>query len=162
MQEIELTRGRIALVDDEDYEELSKHLWYATSGGYAYRGVRDLTKKKKQAHLSMHRHILGLDSNDPRVVDHIDNNPLNNCRSNLRICNIGDNAKNRRARPENASGFRGVYTYPQDRTRWRAMIGHNGKSIHLGLFSTPEAAHNAYCEAAKTLFGEFVNFKKMA
>jgi hypothetical protein len=54
----------------------------------------------------MHRDILGLLRDDPRVVDHIDGNPLNNCRANLRICTQAENTMNRRLDRRNTSGYK--------------------------------------------------------
>lgn len=162
MQEIELTKGLVAIVDDEDYEELSKHLWHVTKSGYACRYIRDLSKKKKQAYLPIHRAIMGLSSDDPRVVDHIDGDKLNNQRSNLRICTAAENVRNRRGRADVTSGFKGVYTTLYG--KWRAAISHNKKWMHIGVYETREEACAAYCRVAKELHGEFANFelKKVA
>jgi hypothetical protein len=54
----------------------------------------------------------------------------------------------------NTSGYKGVYWY-EDRKKWRAQIGYQGKVTNLGSFDTPEEAHAAYCEAAHRLHGEF-------
>ena len=155
MQEIELTRGLVTVVSDEDYEELSKHLWHANSGGYAIRAITDLTRKKKQIFMPMHRAILDLPLGNGLFVDHIDGDKLNNQRANLRICTTAENMRNRRMQCNNTSGFKGVYVYME--TRWRACIGHNDKAIHIGVFDTKEEAYEAYCQAARELHGEFAN-----
>lgn len=103
----------------------------------------------------LHRLILSA----PRgsMVDHVDGNPLNNRRSNIRLCTHAQNMKNRRRHKTNASGFKGVSHDPgRSRIRpWRAKIQVDGTEVRLGSFETAEAAYAAYCLAAKELHGEF-------
>lgn len=87
-------------------------------------------------------------------IDHIDGDGLNNRWSNLRLCNKSQNQANSRLRRTNTSGFKGVCWHGQHK-RWMARIHHKGRQIHLGLYDTPEAAHEAYCSRARVLFGEF-------
>jgi len=86
-------------------------------------------------------------------VDHIDRDKLNNNISNLRWATKAENNVNA-VRPAPASGFRGVHM-PIRCTRYSADIRHNGKSIVIGYYDTPEEAHEAYKSKAKELFGEF-------
>ena len=73
--------------------------------------------------------------------------------SNLRLATRSQTLANRRLFSNNTTGFKGVYKTKSG--RWQAAITVNGKCYHLGTFGTPEAAHAAYCEAAKKYFGEF-------
>lgn len=87
-------------------------------------------------------------------IDHI-----NGARSDNRICNLRDathqqNCCNSARRLDNTSGYKGVIRF-RDGIRWQALIMSGGKTAHIGLFDTPEAAHEAYCEAAKKYHGEF-------
>ena len=88
----------------------------------------------------------------PSMLDHIDLDKSNNRFNNLRPATTKQNAANRRLRSNNTSGFKGVYSYGQ---RWRAKVKVNQQNIHLGIFDTPEEAHEAYCIAAREHFGEF-------
>ena len=90
----------------------------------------------------------------PPEVDHIDLNRGNNRIDNLRSATTQENQRNTRARRNNSSGFKGV-VYEKDRGTWRALICLDRKKIHLGRFSTPEAAHAAYKKAADKHHGEF-------
>lgn len=154
MKEIPLTKGLVAIVDDEDYEELSKYKWQSVKG-YAYR-VLLVSDGKGRQRIGMHRQIMGLDLSDERVVDHIDRNPINNKRSNLRICTEAENAMNRSMLSANKSGYKGV-SWEKNLKKWRAQIQVNGKNFALGVYSTPEEAHAAYCIKAVELHGEFAN-----
>lgn len=82
-------------------------------------------------------------------VDHIDGNPLNNTRSNLRIVT---NQQNQMARHKAVSktGYKGVAKHGNG---WRAQIKFNQKQIRLGTYATPEKAAKAYNQAAIALFG---------
>jgi hypothetical protein len=77
--------------------------------------------------------------------------------AHLRPASRVQNERNQRVHKDNKSGFKGVH-FQKSRNRWRATIKANGKIHELGRFETPEAAHHAYCEAAKRLHGEFANF----
>jgi hypothetical protein len=154
MKEISLTRGLFALVDDIDYEWLSRHKWCIAPGGYAVRGVPRAEHKEKGTLIYMHREILGLGYGDKRKADHRDVNRLNNKRENLRVCTQAQNTRNRPIGRDNTSGFKGV-SFQAETRKWRASISVNNKGRHLGLFDTPEAAHAAYCEASKKYHGDF-------
>jgi hypothetical protein len=154
MAEIKLTRGLVAIVDEEDYATLSAIKWHATGRGYSKGCVRS-GYGGSPVRILMHRYILGLSNDDSRVVDHIDGNPLNNQRSNLRICTHAENCRNTGLTTRNTSGRKGIYL-DRRRNRWRARICINGEDISLGYYATADAAHAAYCEAAKRLHGEFV------
>ena len=86
-------------------------------------------------------------------LDHINGDRHDNRIANLRPATRSQNHGNSRRPRHNTSGFKGV---TKVRNKWRAQITKNNRSIHLGTFNTPEAAHAAYCEAAQKLFGEFV------
>jgi hypothetical protein len=89
-----------------------------------------------------------------QYVDHIDHDPLNNERHNLRICTNSENNMNRFLQSNNHSGYKGV-SWSKVSSRWRAYIKARGKQIHLGLFDSKEAAARAYNAAVPTYHGEF-------
>lgn len=93
----------------------------------------------------------------PGVIDHINRNRADNRIENLRKCSHSENQHNRVQCRTNKSGYKGVSFHAQ-RNRWRATIFLNSKQRHLGLFDTPDAAHRAYCAAAKLLHADFANF----
>ncbi len=156
MKKIPLTRGMFALVDDEDYEELSKYRWCAVRSRNTYYALRNSHRdvNGKQYNILMHRVIIGTPIG--METDHIDGDGLNNQRYNLRICTKQENQRNRRNPSNNTSGYKGV-SFRNRTGRWQARIDINGKTTHLGMFSTPEEAHSAYCEAAKKYYGDFAN-----
>lgn len=159
---IPLTQGKVAIVDDADYEWLNQWKWCTVkreSGRcYAARMVRVGLKRKT---LLMHRLILGLDFGDEREGDHINVvGTLDNRRSNLRIATKSQNMCNRGKTKENTSGFKGV-SWDMNAKKWHAQIKVNGERISLGLFVNPVSAARAYDIAALELHGEFArtNFR---
>jgi hypothetical protein len=135
MKEIPLTQGKLALIDDEDYDEISKTKWtYLTAGtGYA---IRYKHEHGKTLAILMHRQIMNPDSE--MEIDHIDKNTLNNCKSNLRTVTHAENMQNRKVHRTCKSGIRGVY-FEKDRNLWVAQIG-SGKSKHTKRFRKIEDA----------------------
>lgn len=150
MKEIPLTQGKFAIVDDEDYERLSKYKWHACKGGntfYGYRNSKGLNRHK----ILMHREILRLKQDDGKHTDHKNHCGLDNKKVNLRICTPAQNQWNRQ-NPQ-----QGIYFYYK---KWVARIKHNGKSIYLGIYSKKSQAINAYQQAQKRLRGAFERGEK--
>ncbi len=152
MKEIPLTRGLVAKVDDEDFEVLNKHRWYA----HRHRGHTTWyarRKKKGQPGVYMHRQILGL--TDPKVLtDHENHDGLDNQRHNIRQATPLQNNANRRKQSNTANRLKGVH-WDKKRKRWEAGITYKGKRTRLGRFRTEEAAGEAYRYAARLFYGEF-------
>lgn len=156
---VPLTKNQIAFVDTEDYERISQHGWQAhwskeTQTFYAQRATRI---NGKQVHISMHREIM-LITDTTVLVDHANRNlTLDNRKVNLRVANRSQNGFNSKKPKNNTSGFKGVH-FNKLIGKWQAQITVNYKHKHLGLFSTPELAHKAYCKAADELHGEFARY----
>lgn len=153
---IELTQGKVAIIDDADWDLVSGYKWFAKKSGNTYYAETKVRREGGgQRDIRMHRLLLSL--TDQKIqVDHRDGNGLNNQRENLRACSLAENQRNRGAYANNKSGFKGVSWHKQS-GKWRASIGVNGKRKHIGLFDTPEAAHASYCLAAVEFHGEFAN-----
>ena len=158
MKVIQLTRGYVAKVDDADYDALSRFFWQVrvapkvkTTRLYAIRTCREFGKKRT---IMMHRQIVvpGPDL----LVDHVDNDGLNNTRANLRVCTASQNAMNR-SYSDQLSGYRGVYFKPRCRTKpWGAVISVPTRGqVDLGSHATAEEAAAAYDRAALEHHGVF-------
>lgn len=90
----------------------------------------------------------------PSYIDHINGVRSDNRLANLRLATNSQNQANRRRWPKNTSGMKGV-CWNKKSNAWQAGIKVNGRSIHLGLHPTREAASAAYAQAASQYFGEF-------
>ena len=146
MKKIGLTQGKVVLVDDEDFEYLMQWNWSINAYGYAVRNSGGAT-------LFMHRDIMkckyGMDT------DHIDHNPLNNQKQNLRVCTHKQNLWN--SLPTRK--FKGVSKTLYN--KYRSRICCSGKQICLGNYSTAIDAAKAYNTAAVKHFGEFACLNKI-
>lgn len=161
MKEVLLSQGKIALVDDDDYERVSQFKW-SFIGGYAKRafvreeGVRRL--------YPLHRFIMGIPPESSFMVDHINFDRLDNRKENLRVCTKGQNNYNHGPKDrlgKATSKYKGV-SYKKDTVnKWRARIGINGNEIVLGYFPTEVEAAVAYNEAAVKYFGDFAWLNKI-
>lgn len=156
MREIELTQGKIALVDDEDFERVNQFKWRAHFNGYHWYARRDIRLENgKRTVQHMHRFVRGIEHGDPRQVDHINRSEtLDNRRSNLRIATRSQNLQNRDKQKNNTSGWKGVCWHKASK-KWVAKINHQGKRFDLGLFDTTTAAAAAYNDAALMFHGKF-------
>jgi len=157
MKEIVLTQNKVALVDDDDYNWLSRWRWHACRYGGLWYAMRNSRENGKWRKILMHRVILG--DKVAEITDHKDRNGLNNQRSNLRPCTRSQNTAN--SQRKSRAGFKGVEQ--KSRNRWRAMIGIKEGRKNLGSFKSPEEAAKAYDEAAIERYGEFaiLNFGVM-
>lgn len=142
MKRIDLTQGQHAIVDDEDYQWLSKWKWYAwwspsNRSFYAARMSRLANGKRHVVY--MHRQILGLEKGDNREGDHINHITLDDRRENLRIVTHRQNQWNRR-HPKGYHWYRRTH-------KFQAYIRLDGKKRHLGYYDVASDAHDAYLTA---------------
>ncbi len=163
MREIQLTQGKVALVDDQDFDSLCQFSWSAYTNprksNAAWYAVRCPPKYEAGessgvfTKIPMHRQIA--DALPHEKIDHRDRDGLNNQRYNLRRCTKSQNAINSGIWTTNTSGFKGVSFFPGRTKCWRAYIVVNYKQISLGYFQEKEDAAKAYAEAAVEYFREF-------
>lgn len=138
-----------SIVDDDLWHSLSQFSWYL-SEGYAMTSIN-------KTNISMHRHILGPDKD--LYVDHKDNNPLNNKKSNLRLATSAENSYNKEKSKTTANNYKGVY-YTSSK-KYSARITKEGCTYSLGSYINEIQAAIAYNMKAVELFGEFANLNKI-
>lgn len=132
---------------------------FTYDGGYFERGkcghVRYWNPRTSKRTL-LHRIIM--DAPEDMVVDHVNGNPLDNRKCNLRLATRQQSVMNRGKNKNNTAGFKGVTPRKiRSGVIFEVSIKLNGKSKYLGRFNCPIKAHAAYCKAAEELFGEFAN-----
>jgi len=147
MKTIQLTKGYVALVDDEDYRSVIKYSWYIQNHTCIYAARRiNSTLGSEYLHNFLMSPPKGF------TVDHIDRNGLNCQRYNMRLATRSQQNANRE-RPYNSTTlYRGVY---KSKNRWIAKLGYNGTRYYAGSFESIEDAARAYDKLAKQHHGEF-------
>lgn len=138
MATIQLTQNKVAIVDDNMFDELNAFNWCFANIGYAKR--REAVTGKT---ILMHRQIMGFPDGE---VDHINRDRLDNRSLNLRVTDRSGNARNKLVK-----GFETV----KHAKGYAVRIGYGGKRIYLGRFATIELAHNARENKLKELGIEY-------
>jgi len=144
---VALTKGQHAFVDLEDFEWINRHKWSAYCNGCKWYACR--TEKHKS--IFMHRQIMHAPKGS--IIDHIDGNSLNNCKSNLRFCTYGQNNSNRGPKGK-SSQYKGVY-FDKYKRNYYAAVWHQGDKIVFGPFDSEIDAARDYDRAAIQYHGEF-------
>lgn len=150
-----LPNGLQAFVDEEDSDLLERARFSRLRKGGVYLAVSH-RKRGFFIHRLIAERKLGRSLTSKEHVDHIDGNTMNNTRVNLRLSTSSQNQCNRGKSKRNTTGYKGV-TYRN--RKWIAQIGLNGKVYYLGVFDSPEEAHEAYKKAAMELHGTFAKFE---
>lgn len=145
MKEIILTQGKVALVDDEDYERLNKYKW-CYHNGYAVAG-------NPQGGNYWYMQEMVLQRIDGFLIDHINRIRNDNQKSNLRLVTATQNAINQGMKRSNTSGYKGVNLTVTG--QWKAQIRIKGKLTYLGQYKFAEDAALAYNNAAQKHHKEF-------
>lgn len=141
---IQLTRGFITKVDDDLLDELNSYLWYAS--GLEGRPARRLKAGPRKIIFIYHQilHVLPwVMSMQNMVVDHIDGDPLNNTRENLRLVSRTTNMQN-----SDRHKFREGIGYDSTHDRYKVYIDRpNLPRINIGTYKTREEADAALISA---------------
>lgn len=148
---IPLTKGKVAVIDFEDFEIVRPYKWYAKttrSKTRSYAGRRVDIKTQVWLHREIMKTPVGM------LVDHRDGDGLNCRRYNMRNVTDTQNKQGyRRPKTKGTSIFRGVHLR-KDTNRWKAELTNCGKRVSLGYYSSEIEAAKAYDAGARKYFGE--------
>lgn len=159
---VPLTRGLFAVIDHRDAERVGKYAWHACRRASkphlfaAGRTINCATENPKTQ--LMHRFILR--ARKHQHVDHVNGNPLDNRRKNIRLCSRSENACNRNPNTGANHGLPLKGIRKTSNGRWQARIALLGRSYCLGRFDTPTQAAKAYNRAALKLHGAFAKLNR--
>lgn len=159
MKEIKLTHGKVAIIDDDDFEMVSGHRWHVSfkdnNAFYAATNVYPTS-----GHTIIQMHILIIGKKPGFEIDHINHNGLDNRRVNLRHVTSQQNNFNRAKRKNCSSAFKGVH-WNKCFKKWQASIVLGGSKNYLGGFLNEVDAAKAYNSAAIKNYGEFACLNKI-
>ena len=142
-------RSEPSIIDKEDYDKVKNYRWKKYQENYAY-ARKTFNKKKTITYL----HRLVIDAKEGFDVDHINGNPLDNRKCNLRVVTHQQNCFNRKPNSRNKTGTSGVY-WNNRRGEWASCIGIDKKRKFLGYFKNLEDAINARKDAEIKYYGEY-------
>ncbi len=150
--QVPLTRGLVALIDDEDAERVLAYKWHAApvSPGCIY-ATRWGGRSSAKSTVYLHRALM--DPPDGMMVDHVNGNTLDCRRSNMRLVTNQQNSWNRKARRSNPIGVLGVTRRKSGKFEARILV--SWQNLALGTFRTVEEASAAYKAAALKYRGEY-------
>ena len=141
------------LIDKKDLQLLNKFVFRLSLRGY--------TKcKVDRKDVYMHRLIMK-EANKSVIIDHINNNPFDNRRKNLRRVTLRQNAMNRSKKKNSSSKYKGVYKREfKNSSKFYVYIKHDGKKLFLGKFDNELEAVEIYNKFAKKFFKQYANINK--
>lgn len=139
----------VAIVDACDASALDLGWHVQTRGRQRFPAC--LSKRIDGRTVRLHRELLKAPLGE--LVDHINGNPLDNRRENLRLTDATGNSRNKRVQRRSYTGFKGVHSHKLG--QWRATIVADGKKHDLGVFKSPVEAALAYDAAAIEMHGPF-------
>jgi len=159
MQEIQLTQDKVALVDDDVFEQLNQFNWHlvsSSSKGLYYASTELLQQDKSIYTCFMHWAVVGFKPPKGYVINHMDYNGLNNQGNNLRLVTHRQNTQHKRK--EYSSKYPGVSWHKLTK-KWIAHIKIDSKVKHLGSFDIEEEAFEKYKWACSICGQEVINIK---
>lgn len=136
------------IVDIEDAELVCQYKWHPKTNDYNH-----VEGKINGKCVRLHRFILNVTDED-KIVDHINRNPLDNRKSNLRVTDTKGNARNQTKPKSNTSGYKNI---SMRNGKYRVTITKDYKRYELGMYTTLEEAIEVRDKKLKELHGEFAS-----
>lgn len=158
---IELTNGAKAIVDNDDYSKYVATTWNQDRRGYARRNTYIGGGRAKPKYKTILLHRLIADAPSHMQVDHINGNPLDNRKSNLRLCTQAENCRNAAKRKNSrTSRYKGV-CWDSESRKWLVQIQVNEHQTKIGRFHSETVAAESYNKAAKKYYGQFARLNQI-
>ena len=157
MKTISLTRGYSTIIDDEDFEAISKYHWSVHVRNKKAYAKTTIWNQNRRTRVLMHRMILN-HSGKESFIDHVNGDSLDNRRENLRLCTHQENCMNRNPQSNSTTGINGVTKY---KDVYRVKITFQGKDYWIGYAKTIDQGREMRRAKEKELFKEFSPLKNI-
>lgn len=152
---VPLTQGRTAFIDRRDVLRVSRRVWCWIDPANGHLGFAYSQGPRPERHMTLLAHfVLGIPRSRRVRVVHLNDDPLDCRRANLRICKVIHTAQHRHKRPQCSSEFKGV-SWDRRTSKWRAHIYDSGRTTYLGSHESEQSAAAAYDAEAIKRYGEF-------
>jgi hypothetical protein len=141
MATITITRlgvEHIVQLDDEDLEWASQYRWHITKAGYVQRNGT-MTNGEKHPAALLHRELMGLQPGDKLVIDHINRDPLDNRKANLRAVSQSENTQNSRPHRDRVGSTERGVLYNAESGTWTAQHCKKGERWSVTVKTEAEA-----------------------
>lgn len=146
------------IFDKEDYNLIKDYCWHRHNDGYlrtCYDYYYDDNNKRHNKYIMIHQLIQRAYGYDlDKYFDHINGDPTDNRKENLRLVTHQKNMLNTKNYITNTSGHKGVH-FSKNEKKWKAYVALEGKKYHLGTFNTYEEAVEARENFDKEHYYEF-------
>lgn len=151
------SKGDYFLFDEDDFEKVKRYCWNVRSNGYVQTNLpaSDTSKRKP---IVLHRYLLDMLEEEfswDRVVDHINGNPRDNRRCNLRIVSQIQNSHNRAPRKDSSTGITGVTKCSKEKNTYIVRVSHKGSRYYAGYFEDFNDAKAAALDLHNKFYEEF-------
>lgn len=160
---IPMSQGKTATISAGDFGRVGFHKWYSVkSGDNRYYAATYIKIEGEWTTILMHRLIMDIQNISFPLVDHVNQDGLDNRRSNLRLCTYAENMRNRSRRRNSTCKYKGVVYHKHKKTRpYEASLVYGGKRKSLGCFSSQKMAALVYNVEAIINFGEFARLNEV-
>lgn len=154
MKKISLTKGKVAIVDDEDYKYLSRFNWTLVYSENRQMVARKFFSGRKVNCVPMWRFIL--QGKVGATIMYKNKNPLDCRKENIAFVSVSVSRHSAKGKKKKDTKYKGVY-YAKNyhgKNKWLARVTKEGKT-YMKRCATEKDAVLFYNQKAREIYGDF-------